>query len=99
MRRGTTPIHTFIPDIDLTGMEVLFITYVQDGKTVLEKTIEDTTYDGEKITVSFTQEDTLAFHTAKRVEIQIRARFPDGSAVASNILNVPVERILKEGEI
>ena len=99
MRRGTTPIHTFIPDIDLTGMEVLFITYAQDGKTILEKTIADVTYDGEKITVPFTQDDTLAFQTAKHVEIQIRARFPDGSAVASNILKVPVERILKEGEI
>ena len=80
-------------------MEVLFITYAQDGKTILEKTIADVTYDGEKITVPFTQDDTLAFQTAKHVEIQIRARFPDGSAVASNILKVPVERILKEGEI
>ena len=80
-------------------MEVLFITYAQDGKTILEKNIADVTYDGEKITVPFTQDDTLAFQTAKHVEIQIRARFPDGSAVASNILKVPVERILKEGEI
>ena len=101
MRRGTTPTHTFTTDSDLTGAEVIFVTYQQFGKTVLEKTIDEITVEAGAITVKLSQAETLLFSEKpdEAVRIQIRARWPDGSAVASNIVQIPAKEILKEGEI
>lgn len=97
--RGTTPSHVFIVDIDLTTAEVLYITYEQDGHEVLEKDINSVDIETDRVTVKLTQEETLSLKAQKNVEIQIRARYPDGTAVASNIINTSAKRILKEGEI
>lgn len=99
MRRGTTPKHTFTTDIDLSAAEVLYITYQQDGETILEKSKEDITVSPDKLEVELTQEETLAFEEYNDVRVQIRARFGDGSAVASNIMEAPAYEILKEGVI
>lgn len=99
MRRGTTPIHTFSTDIDLTDAEAIYITYKQSGQTVMEKTAEDITITEDSLTVKLTQEETLAFALGKPVEMQIRARFADGTAVASQIMRTKADAILKEGVI
>lgn len=102
MRRGTTPTHTFTTDIDLSGADVLFITYQQNGHNLLEKNIDDVTFVTEEETyavqVTLTQEDTLLFCATMPVSVQIRARFGN-SAVASQIIKTSAEAILKEGEI
>ena len=97
--RGTTPYNYFDVPVDLTGAAVIFVTYQQDGRTVIEKTISDLTVTDEEISVQLTQEDTLAFKDRTPVDIQIRARFPDGNAVESEIMRTTVDRILKEGVI
>lgn len=99
MRRGTTPTHVFKTDIDLTTVEALFITYKQGSKTVLEKTIDDVTIETDKVTTELTQQDTLAMSSIGEVSIQIRAKFPDGTAVASQIMKRPAKEILKNGVI
>ena len=99
MRRGTTPTNIFNANIDLTDATSLFVTYQQYGKTVIEKTIEDVTIDGETISVPLTQRETLSFIPEIPVRIQVRAALPDGTRVSSNILSVNVETVLKEGEI
>lgn len=99
MRRGTTPTHTFTTDVDLTGASVLYLTYKQNGRIKVEKTIDDVTINPESVQVTLTQKETLAFDDEGDVRIQIRARFPDGSAVASNIIKTTAQIILKEGEI
>lgn len=99
MRRGTTPTHTFKTDMDLTTAEVLFITYKQGKKVVLEKTIDDVTITAEEITTDLSQQDTLAMSSIGTVSIQIRAKFPDGTAVASNVMERPAKEILKNGVI
>lgn len=98
MIRGTTPTHIFNVNVDLSEAEVIYITYKQSESIVVEKEKADCTVSGETISVKLTQEDTLKFNTAP-VEIQIRARFPDGSAIASNIMQTTVTRILKGGVI
>lgn len=98
MIRGTTPTHIFNVNVDLSEAEVIYITYKQSDSIVVEKEKADCTVTGETISVKLTQEDTLKFNTAP-VEIQIRARFPDGSAIASNIMQTTVTRILKGGVI
>lgn len=105
MRRGTTPINTFTTDVDLQEATV-FISYEQRGLVVIEKTGEDLSFGSVvhdedvayTITVELTQEETLALVPGK-VDIQIRAVFADGSAIASNIVSTTAERILKEGVI
>ena len=99
MRRGTTPKHTFTTDIDLTGAEVMYITYKQGDTVIMEKAIEDVTIASDNVEIALTQEETLAFAEYSRVSIQIRVRFPDGQAIASNIMETTAEKILKEGVI
>lgn len=100
MRRGTTPTHIFKTSIDLTDAEVIFITYRQGKKNVLEKTKDDLDeVTDEKIKVTLSQTDTLAFSVSGQVDIQIRARFPDGAAVASQVIRTDASIILKQGVI
>lgn len=99
MLRGTTPTHVFKTNIDLSDAEVIFITYKQQGKILVEKTIDDVTLTAEEVSVKLTQEDTLAFDEHSNVKLQIRARFADGTAVACPVIERPVGDILKEGEI
>lgn len=98
MFRGTTPTHTFKTNINLTEARV-FVTYVQDGRTILEKTGQDVSVTNNSVSVTLTQKETLAFKPSKRVNIQIRYVFQDGTAGASNVMNVEVSDVLKEGEI
>lgn len=99
MRRGTTPTHTFKTPIDLTGVSEIFMTYAQSGRKVLEKTKDDIEITAEELKITLTQTDTLAFSTIGDVEIQCRAKFPDGSVVASQIIKTQACKILKEGVI
>lgn len=98
--RGTTPKHTFDVDVDLTTAVEMFITYQQDRRTVLEKQLKDIEVSPESISVKLTQKESLKFHeNGGPVRMQIRARFPDGEAIGSNIMSTSVGEILKEGEI
>ena len=99
MRRGTTPTHIFTTDIDLTKAEVIYLTYKQAGEIKLTRERDDMTVEEDKLTVTLDQEETLAFSTTGRVHIQIRARFPDGAAIASNIIETSAEEILRDGVI
>ena len=99
MFRGTTPTNIFETDLDLTAAEVVFVTYKQFGGIVLELEKDDLTIEADKITAKLTQAQTLKFRESCGVEVQIRAKFSDGTAVASNIISTTAERILKDGEI
>lgn len=98
MFRGTTPKLTFtLPhEFDISA---LFITFEQDGKQILEKTLEDVEVEGVKITLSLTQADTLAFTAPSDVKIQIRLKDSEGNAVASRVMKAGVDEILKDGVI
>lgn len=98
MHRGTTPTNIFRTDVDLTNASVLFITYKQNGKVILEKTIDDVSIHGEIVEVRLSQRETLLFSEGI-VTIQIRAKFQDGSVIASSLIRTNAREILKEGEI
>lgn len=105
MRRGTTPTNTFTTDVNLTGATV-FVDYEQRGNIILEKTgadlditvVETQTGTTSTIELELSQEDTLSFKPGE-VLIQIRAVYPDGTAIASNIIRTTAERIIKDGVI
>ena len=74
--RGTTPTNTFNTSMDLTAATVLYITYSQAKKTVIEKTLSDvSSVTSTAVTVQLTQADTLKLKEGLPVEIQIRAGF------------------------
>lgn len=101
MIRGTTPTFTFTTDMDLTGANVLYVSFMQNERVIVEKNISDAEISAGKVVVKLQQGDTLRFDkdTSRPVSIQIRAGFPDGSRVASNIMTTSADRILKDGEI
>ncbi len=98
MRRGTTPTNTFTVDVDLTTAIAVFVTYKQGDRLLVEKDIGDLDITATKVEVTLSQEDTLAFAQGS-VQIQIRAKYGDGAAIASNIIVAPVDQILKDGVI
>lgn len=98
MHRGTTPTNIFRTDVDLTNASVLFITYKQNGKVVLEKSIDDVAIEKDTIMVRLSQRETLLFSEGI-VTIQIRAKFQDGSVIASSLIRTNAREILKEDEI
>lgn len=107
MTRGTTPTHTFTLPDDLTSATIsaLYITYAQGSKTVLEKTLSDVTINGGVIICTLTQADTLKFEVldqhcgCDKVAIQVRMKTSDGTAMASDIMRIPLMDVLKDGEI
>lgn len=100
MWRGTTPTHTFtLPDgVHFEDFAVVYLTYAQGGRTVLEKTKNEMEATDDGFRLIFSQADTLCFSPGP-VSIQIRARYPDGRAVASSIITTTAQEVLKDGEI
>lgn len=98
MRRGTTQQLTFMLP-EAISIAALYITFSQNGKTVLEKTLDDVEVNEKTITLSLSQEDTLKFCAKHAVYIQLRIRDALGNAIASEIIRTDAEAILKEGVI
>ena len=103
MYRGTTPTITFNihTEIDLSTLAECWVTF-KSHIGVNEKTydISDLIIDPveKTITVAMTQEETL-FFSAGRVFVQIRLRTNDDLAYASDIKEMTMNGILKDGEI
>ncbi len=100
MIRGTTPTNTFTVDMDLRTADVIYITYKQGCTVVVERTKDQLdSITATELTLTLTQEETLKFNEGGFVAIQIRARFSNGLAVASNIIKTTAGEILKDGVI
>lgn len=103
MTRGTTPSLKLEIDFKTTDLAAVWITISQGGP-VINKTLADEgvtitdTEDGAEITVTLSQEDTLALAPGG-AELQVRALLVDDTAAASNIARLTVKRILKDGVI
>lgn len=63
MYRGTTPTNVFRTDVDLENASVLFVSYKQNGKVVLEKSLEDVSVKKTLVTVNLTQKKHFCFKT------------------------------------
>lgn len=102
MRKGTTPTNVFTTDQDLSDADVVYITYKQKNTVMVEKDKDDITFasdsDTYTMTVRLTQAETLSFNELP-IEIQIRARWADGTAIASNIVSTNAKEVLKDGVI
>ena len=101
MIRGTTPTLEFTLPFDTSLIAEMYITITQNGMTAMEKTLSDCKCSGTSVSLTVTQEDTLKLKQKPRSdgEMQIRVRTIAGEALASNIMDISVGRILKEGVI
>lgn len=99
MIRGTTPTLEFMLPFDTSVVSDVFITFAQGRKEILNKTLADCACEGEKLTLRLSQEETLKLSSFYTTEIQIRVKTKTGEALASDIMSVHFERILKDGVI
>ena len=65
----------------------------------IEKGIDEADENDKILTFRLTQEDTLKLDEKVPAEMQVRAKTNTGTAPASNVVEVSVGKILKEGII
>ena len=98
MKRGTTPVITvYVSGCDLRKLKKIIVTFAQ-GDIQIDKESEEMEIEETVLRVSLTQEETLMLNDGK-VSAQLRAIDEYGRAIASDICDAPVDRILKDGVI
>lgn len=100
--RGTTPsiVITVKSEIDLHQVAEVWIYISQQNKVKVDKELTDVTFDYEEktMTVTLTQDDTLALKEGEAV-FQIRVLMMDGTALATLASEVEIAPIYKQGVI
>lgn len=95
MRQGTTPtIQITINDIDLNEIQNIYVVFEQNGY-ILKKESSDLDIEGNTISVSLSQEETLNFKEGT-CNIQLRMITKGGVAIASPIKTTKVYRVLNK---
>ena len=99
MTRGTTPTLEFTLPFEAECIAEVSIAFSQQDQLVLDKSLADCTVEEYKLLLRLSQEDTLALEEDVVTEIQLRLRTVSGDALASGIVPVATQRILKDGVI
>lgn len=103
MRRGTTPTLRFKLPISCDRIDVADIAFAQketirskESTLVFSKVKDDCEMDGNILSLTLKEEDTLKLSDDVPVEIQLRLKCGETS-MATKIFEIPVKRILKDG--
>lgn len=96
MYRGSTPKITITTNIDFSTCEQAYISFYQKGIKRFEKTLEDCTIEGTKLSFTLTQRETMSLTHGSNVRVQLRAKLSDGTIKTSNIKEYKVNEILKD---
>ena len=99
MIRGTTPRLEFTLPFETGNLDAAWVTIAQNKKEIINKELAACKCEGCKLSVDLTQEDTLKLDCSCKAELQVRVKTRDGEALASEIIRVDVDRILKDGAI
>lgn len=99
MYRGTTPTILLELDFDASLIDTLYATFKQDGEEVFEKTLDVCDCQGNEVSFTLSQEDTLSLKANSYVYMQIRAKLNDGTVIANDPIKLKVLDVFKEGEI
>ena len=99
MIRGTTPTLEFTIPFDTSELAEAFVTLAQNDTIILDKALNDCKCDARMLSVKLSQEDTLKLSCDCKTDIQVRVRTKAGDALASDIVRVDTEKILKDGVI
>lgn len=101
MYRGTTPTISIQvnSNIDLSKMTEIWVTLKTSAKEKTYGLQNILVYpDDSKIEIKLTQEDTLSFNEGV-VKLQVRFLDESDNAYASNIKEICIKQILKDGKI
>ena len=96
---GTTPTLSFTLSFDPALLAEAWITLQQSAIDTITKTLSDCEINGNKLSFTLTQEETLKLIPDVQILIQMRVRFADGSAAASRVIRVDAAYILRGGVI
>lgn len=96
---GTTPEITVEMPVDVDTLAAVYVTFVQGGTTVIEKSLQQLTYVDKLLQISLTQEETLKLTEQTLGEWQIRFRTISDQAMSTIIMPFTVGRVLKKGVI
>lgn len=99
MVRGTTPTLEFTLPFSTELLAEAYVTLSQNRTVVVDKPLDECERNGNILSVKLKQEETLLLDSECKTEIQIRARTHEGEALASDIITVNTDRILKDGVI
>lgn len=101
MRRGTTPRLTFTIPYTAGMIASGYLTFKQNRRVILDVPFSDDSIEvvDNAVRITLTQEQTLAMSHESTVKAQIRMVLAPDTAVASNIVEIPIGAILKEGVI
>ena len=99
MSRGTSPIITCEFPFDVSTLSYAYFTIAQNERIMLNKKIECEGLEGRQIKIHLTQEETLKLKENLQAEAQVRGITRDGEAIASDIIKIYVDKILKDGVI
>ncbi len=97
MFQGTTPtlILTFDEEIDFSDAKSVVVTFATDfGKKITEKSDDEISINANVISMSFNQEETLAFLPGP-ILVQVNVLYSDDSRIASNIGVINWQKNLK----
>ena len=97
MYRGTTPTFTFALDFEASTIDKLNIAMAQNGEVKISKSKSDCTLSGYTVSITLTEAETLKLEEGT---LSMQMRIGIGSdRLASAIVTVPVETVLKEGAL
>lgn len=96
MIRGTTPTHIFTIPLATDLISCVRIIYAQNDIVLFEKQTDDCKLGNQTISTSLTQEETLLFDCKYLVQIQLRLLLNDGSALASKVNYIELEKCLSD---
>lgn len=97
MIRGTTPTFCLKMNRRIDGYEEISVAFSQKHSLVLEKATKDCHVDGNYLVIGLSQEETLRFSSGIPTSIQVRVRFNEMNAIASNVIMIDTKKILREG--
>ena len=99
MKRGTTPINTFIlPSyIDTSEIAEVMVIYSQNDVELFHKDTAECAVAGNEISVRLTQEETLSFDHNINLEIEVWIKTNGGDVLGSYTINTDVEKCLRNG--
>ena len=100
MYRGTTPTLTFRLPIDTGSITVLSVAVAQGRQVKIEKTLSDVHLDGNVISCTLTEDETLSLTAGASVEAKIQLRVGvREQRMESQIFTVPVESIVRDSTL
>ena len=96
--RGTTPEQIFTLPFGRESVKDLRITYTQNKKKILAKTLEDVKFEGNDISFMLTQEETFKFSEDGVISVQLKIKTDSDQVLNSDIIYIRVDPAL-DGEV